>query len=93
MVLGVLHLALRLPEAHSLKEKRCILKSLVTRVKNRFNVSIAEVDAQDKWQLSTVVAAHVGNSRPHANQLLDHVLQFAESVKQIEVVDSKLEFF
>ena len=92
-MIGKLQLVLRLPEPNSFKEKRRILKSLVTRVKNRFNVSIAEVGTQDKWRLSTVVVAHVGNSRPHSNQLLDHMLQFAESVKQIEVVDSELEFF
>ena len=83
----------RLPEAQSLKEKRGFLKSLVTRLKNRFNVSVAEVDSQDQWQLSTVAVAHVGTSKPHTNGLLDQVLEFAEDVKQIEVVDSKLEIF
>lgn len=93
MVLGVLRLALRLPEAHSLKEKRWLLKSLATRIRNRFNVSISEIDSQDKWQLATLAAAHVGTDRGHTNKLLDQVLDFAESVRQIEVVDSQLEFF
>ena len=92
MVIGVLQLILRLPEAHSLKEKRWILKSLMARIKNRFNVSVAEVDSQDVWQLSTVAVAHVGTSRPCSNGLLDHVLEFAEGIKQVEVIDSKLEF-
>ena len=86
-------MVVRLPEAQSLKEKRWLLKSLVTRLKNRFNVSVAEVDSQDQWQLSTVAAAHVGTSRPHTNGLLDQVLEFAEDVKQITVIDSKLEIF
>ena len=86
-------MVVRLPEAQSLKEKRWSLKSLVTRLKNRFNVSVAEVDSQDQWQLSTVAVAHVGTSKPHTNGLLDQVLEFAEGVKQIEVIDSKLEIF
>ena len=86
-------MVVRLPEAQSLKEKRWSLKSLVTRLKNRFNVSVAEVDSQDQWQLSTVAVAHVGTSKPHTNGLLDQVLEFAEDVKQIEVIDSKLEIF
>ena len=93
MVIGVLQIVFRLPEAQSLKEKRWLLKSWITRVKNRFNVSVAEVASQDQWQLSTVAVAHVGTSKPHTNGLLDKVLEFAEGVRQIEVVDSKLEFF
>ena len=93
MVIGVLQLVLRLPEAQSLKEKRWTLKSLVTRMRSRFNVSVAEVDGQDQWQISTVAIVHVGNSRNHSNQLLDQALRLAEGVKQLEVIDSKLEFF
>ena len=93
MVLGLLQMALRLPEPQSLKEKRGVLKSLITRIRNRFNVSVSEVDSQDKWQLSTVAVAHVGIARPETNGLLDRVLKFAEDEKQIEVVGSKLEFF
>ncbi len=93
MVLGLLQIVLRLPESQSLKEKRWVLKSLTARIKNRFNVSISEVDSQDKWQLSTVAVAHVGTAKPETNGLLDRILEFAEGEKQIEVIDSKLEFF
>ena len=50
MIVGVCTIELRLREARSLKEKRQVLKSVITRVKNNFNVAIAEVDYQDKWQ-------------------------------------------
>ena len=93
MVLDLLQMALRLPESQSLKEKRWLLKSLTARIKNRFNVSVSEVDSQDKWQLSTLAVAHVGIARPETNGLLDRVLEFAEGEKQIEVIDSKLDFF
>jgi len=92
MIVGVLQIALRLPEAHSLKEKRRVLKSLTTRLRNRFNVSISEVDSQDAWQSALLAVAYVGADRGHGNRLLDQVLRFAERERQIEVVDSKLEF-
>ena len=91
MIIGVLQIALRLPEAHSLKEKRWILKSLTARLRNKFNVSVSEVDHQDKWQLATLAVAHVGNAREHTNKVLDLIGNFVEREKQIEVVDSKLE--
>lgn len=93
MVIGVLELVLRLPEAHSLKEKRRHLKSLVTRIRNKFNVSVSEVDHQDSWQSAVLAVAHAGKDRPFANQILDHVIDFTENVKSLEVVDSRLEFF
>lgn len=93
MVIGVLQLAVRLPEAHSLKEKRWLLKSLTTRIKNKFNVSVSEVDSQDLWQIATIAVAHVSTEKPRSNQILDQVLSFSEDFKQIEVIDSKLEFF
>lgn len=91
MVIGILQMALRLPETHSLKEKRWILKSLQSRLRNRFNIAVSEVDSQDAWQSATLAVAHVSNDRGHTNKLLDEVLDFAERIRQIEVVDSKLE--
>lgn len=91
MTVGLLRFDIRLPEAQSLKEKRGLVKSLVTRIRNRFNVSISEVENQDKWQLATVAVAHVGGDSSHTNQLLDQVLDFAEAVKQVEVIHSQIE--
>lgn len=93
MVVGILQLELRLPAVHSLKEKRWILKSLMTRVRNRFNVSISEVDSHDSWQRSLIAAAHVSNEQGHTNQLLDRVLNFVEKEKQLEVLRFQIDFF
>jgi len=93
MVLAVLQLLLRLAEAQSLKEKRRHLKSLVTRIRGRFNVSVSEVGQQDSWQSALVAVAYVGNDRAHANALLDQVLNLAKSAQPVEVVDSRLEFY
>ena len=93
MVLGLLQMALRLPDLHSLKEKRRRIKSLMTRIQNKFNVSISEVDAQDSWQKAILAAAHVGTDKAHSNRLLDQVLNFTESVREIEITDSRIEFY
>ena len=93
MTVGLLRLALRLPDAQSLKEKRWVLKSLTTRIRNRFNVSVAEVDNQDSWQMATLGVAHVGEGRGHTNEILDRVRNFTEGIRTIELVDSKLEIF
>ena len=91
MTVGILRIDIRLPEAQSLKEKRWQVKSLVTRIRNRFNVSISEVENQDKWQLATLAVAHVGGDQGHTNQLLDQVLDFAEALKQLEVINFEIE--
>jgi uncharacterized protein YlxP (DUF503 family) len=59
MIIGVLTLELHLPESNSLKSKRIIIKSLKDRIKNKFNVSIAEIDGNDLWQRCVLGAACV----------------------------------
>jgi hypothetical protein len=92
MVIGVLQLSLRFPAAESLKEKRRLLKSLVTRIRNKFNVSASEVEARDVWQIATLAVAHVGDDRSFTNRLLDQVLNFTERTRELEVIESRLEF-
>ena len=92
MVVGLLELSIRIPESNSLKEKRWVLKSLLTRIRNKFNVSVSEVEAQDTWQSAVIGIAYVGSDRRHANEVLDYVVDFADQIRQIEVVDTKIEF-
>ncbi|MBI4116098.1 MAG: DUF503 domain-containing protein [Candidatus Omnitrophica bacterium] len=92
MVIGILQMVLRIPEAQSLKEKRWVLKSLVTRLRNKFNISVSEVDSQDSWQMATLAISHVSKDRAYSNEVLDQVINFTSRNKQIEVVDSQLEF-
>ncbi|HBY59081.1 MAG TPA: DUF503 domain-containing protein [Solibacterales bacterium] len=68
--IGVLTLELRLPHAHSLKEKRHVVKSLKDRLRNKFNVSVAEIEYQDLWQSALVAAVTVSSSRQFAEQTL-----------------------
>jgi len=80
MFVGVLRLTLYLPEPGSLKSKRHLLRSALDRVKAKFNVSIAEVAANDLWQRSVVGVAAVGNDHAFVNEMLDKVADFIGSM-------------
>lgn len=91
MVVGILKLSLYIHNNHSLKEKRKVVKSIVTRVRSRFNVSVAEVGSNDKWQMIELGITAVGNDRRFVNSALDNVLSFLESLYLGEIVDSYIE--
>ena len=76
MVVGVLRYTLYLPENHSLKGKRAVLRSIKSRVQAKFNVSVAEVDAQDSWQTIVLGVAQIGNERDHVDRCLREVSEF-----------------
>lgn len=70
---GVLTMELRIEHAHSLKEKRHVVKSLKERLRHRHNISIAEIDYQDVWQSALLAAVTVSSSRGLAGQILEAV--------------------
>lgn len=79
LVIGVCRVQLRLPENHSLKGKRRVLKSLVSRLHNKFNVSAAEVDDHDSWQIASLAIAYASNDERHAGQVISAVVSFIQS--------------
>lgn len=87
MVVSSLTVKLYAPQCHSLKEKRMIVKSLVQRARNKFNISIAEVEQQDYYQTIVIGAACVSESRVQANAVLDEVMRFIEENTEAEIVD------
>ncbi len=91
MVVGVLHLDLRFHDCRSLKEKRSCIRQVVSRIKGTFEVAVAEVGSQDKWQRAEVGVAAVGSDRAVINQRLDHVINFVEGLGTAELVDHKIE--
>ncbi len=91
MVIGVCKLDLRIPENHSLKEKRHVLRKLTDRVRTRFNVAIAEVGDNDLWQRAEMGFCTVGNDRRHINSSLDKVIYFIEQMNLVEMVHSEIE--
>ncbi len=81
MHVGVCRIVLRLPENHSLKEKRQTLRSLMARLRNQFNVAVAEVDDQDVWQMATIGVSCVSNSSRHAQQMLSRVINYLQGLR------------
>lgn len=78
MIIGVLRVELSLPGANSLKDKRRLLKSLLDRLHNDFNVSAAEIDHQDNWRHAQVAVSTVSSEAAHANSVLSKVLTVVE---------------
>ncbi len=93
MHIGVCKIWLRIPQSHSLKTKRRVIKSLIARLKNRFNIAIAEVEALNAHEAAVLAAVSVSNDAAHLNKLISHVITFIEANVDAEVVDYKTEFF
>jgi len=89
---GVCKIRLRLPENLSLKGKRSIIKSIITQVQNRFNVSIAEVEDQDVWQIATIGVSYISNDSQHINEVISKLVNFVNNRGfDIELLDYEIE--
>ena len=92
MTVGLCQVWLRLPENGSLKEKRRVIKSLLARLHNKFNVAVAEVDDQDRWQMASLGITCVTTSEGHAHQMMASVVAFIRSERlDAEMVDYRTE--
>ena len=92
MNVGVAKIRLRLPENLSLKGKRRVLKSIISRVEGKFTVSIAEVNDNDRWQLATLGISCVSNDKRHANEILSKVVDFIVRGRfDVEILDYEIE--
>ncbi len=91
MVVGIVKIDLLVHDNQSLKGKRKTVKSLVTRIKNKFNASVAEVGSNDKWQRIELGISTVGNDRRHIDTSLNSILTFVESLYLAEIIDSEIE--
>jgi uncharacterized protein YlxP (DUF503 family) len=92
MIVGLLELDLRVPEARSLKDKRMLVHSLRDRIRNKFNVSVAEVDDGDAHQRAVVGVAHVSNDQQFSNQVLSKIVNLVENERGVELADYQLTF-
>lgn len=91
MVVGTGMINLLIPECRSLKEKRGVLRHLLKRTQNEFNVSIAEVGDNDQWKRAQIGFCVVGNDKQYINAKLDHILDFIDSLQVAEIVKSRME--
>ncbi len=93
MLVGVCKVELFVPESDSLKAKRFVLASIKKRIRNKFNVSVAEIDANDKWQKITLGIAVVSNERKFIDQVMSEVFKLIENDGRTEIVDSLIEVY
>ena len=92
MHIGVCTIELRLPGNGSLKGKRSVIKSIVTRISREYNVSIAEVDAQNAWQRAVLGVACVSASAEYAHGQLERVVQWIEVNRpDVELLEYQIE--
>jgi hypothetical protein len=91
-MIATLTIHLHLPTCASLKEKRGWIKPLISRLHREFNVSIAEMDLQDKWQEAVIVCAMVGNDPAFLRSALGNVAKWVEGHwTDGDVIDQKIE--
>ncbi|MDK2835661.1 MAG: uncharacterized protein PWP21_438 [Thermosediminibacterales bacterium] len=87
MFIAAAEICLMLYESNTLKEKRQVIKSIINRIKSRFNVSIAEVDFLDSWKRAQLGIACVSNDKAHANSVITSVINFLEKDFRFEITD------
>lgn len=92
MIVAVLTVELYLPGSASLKDKRAILRQLKDRLANKFNISIAEVDHQDKWQRAQLGIAQVGNDYKFLEKSMNTILQVIDENDAAEVTEHLIEY-
>ena len=92
MSVALCNLTLRLPENGSLKGKRQVVKSIQQRLHNRFNVSVAEVEHNDAWQLAGLAICAVANSDAHASEVVANAVAYIEELRlDVEIVEEQTE--
>jgi uncharacterized protein YlxP (DUF503 family) len=90
MSVALCNLTLRLPENGSLKGKRQVIKSIQQRLHNRFNVSVAEVEHQDVWQLAGIAICAVANSDAHATEVVANAVAYIEELRlDVEIIEEQ----
>ena len=91
MFVGVLKLSLHIPKSNSLKHKRMILNSLKGKLRNNFNISVAEVDEHDLWQKSVIAVSFVSLEKKQIHQITDKVMDFVERFNGADLIEQEME--
>ncbi|ACB84843.1 DUF503 domain-containing protein [Natranaerobius thermophilus] len=93
MEVGILEIDISIGGIRSLKEKRKILKSTITRLKNKFNLSVAEVGYHDKWQRATLGVAAVSTDKRYLDKILQKSIDMLEKEGHFELIDYQMYFW
>ncbi len=89
--IGLLHIHLSIPGARSLKEKRRAMNSLKSRLRSRYNCSVAEVDFKDKWSRAELAVCVVSDDSRHLDEQLQEIVRFSSTHHLAELVDYSIE--
>jgi len=93
MVVGLLRLEVHVPNAQTLKEKRSVLNSLKDQLRGKFNISVAEIDANETWQRATVGISTLGNSRAYTEGLLREVTDWVRTTRLVELIAVEEDYY
>ncbi|MEK5380333.1 DUF503 domain-containing protein [Niallia sp. FSL W8-0635] len=92
MIIGLMTVECIIYDAHSLKEKRAVLQRIMSRLKQKYNISISEVDFQDTWQRTKLAIVTVASARVSVEGVLQQVQQFIDSFPEIERTITDIEW-
>jgi uncharacterized protein YlxP (DUF503 family) len=90
MLVALERFDLRIPGCGSLKEKRHVVKGLTGALRQKFNVSVAEVDHKDLWQRTTIAVAATGGESFHIKKVMHEVERLIERWGEVELIDAEL---
>ena len=93
MTVGIARLTLFLPDSHSLKEKRMVLRRVKDRAQQKFNVAIAEVEENDVWQRAVIGLAVIGNDGRFVESALDEVVRFVQGQAEVTNAEREIQTF
>jgi len=93
MIIGVLTVEAHLSDAHSLKDKRRVIKSLTDRIRAKFNVSIAQVGALDTWQSTELGLAMVSNDQALIHKVFTTIVDYIEAKGELVITDYRMQMF
>lgn len=88
----LLSVSVHIPAAQSLKDKRMVIKSLKDKIRLKFNVSVAQLDTDDKWQYAILGIVMVGNDNRYIDGCMQSLVSFIESFPQLNICEHRLEF-
>jgi len=85
MLIGICQIDLYLPNSHSLKDKRNLLKSIKLRIRHNYNVSVSEIDNFELWKNTTLGIACIGNEKKYLNKVLNGIIIFLEKQNSVQL--------
>lgn len=91
MLIGIARIEIYIPMATSLKEKRRVIKGLIDKARNKFNIAIAEVDNNDLWKNATIGIVTISNERAYIDKLLSKIINFIQRFDRMEIINYSIE--